>query len=199
MTRASWGRIRGSRSLPFLDLSQDRSKAYFCEGVAEEIISVLGTAEGLRVTPRTTAFALSEAGVKVGEVARRLGVTHLVEGSAKFKGSRYQVTVRLLDTRLETPVWQDQFNGSLETSDAFDLDENVATCVLDALRTRLPSAVPLQEKPRSEEEPPPAFRAAPGDAGATDGSGRVCGLPEGATRLVRPYGPRSPGSSRDLR
>ncbi len=146
---------QGVAVLPLLDLSQDRSKAYFCEGVAEEIISVLGTAEGLRVTPRTTAFALSEAGVKVGEVAQRLGVTHLVEGSAKFKGSRYRVTVCLLDTRLETPVWQDQFNGSLETSDAFELDENVATCVLDALRTRVPSAVPPQEKPRSEEKPPP--------------------------------------------
>jgi tetratricopeptide (TPR) repeat protein len=94
--------------------------------------------------------------MEVAEAAERLGVTHLVEGSAKFRGNRYRVTVRLLDMQLDSPVWQDQFNGSLDTSDAFELEESVATCVLEALRSRLPSSA----EPRVERGAPSNGQAA---------------------------------------
>ena len=133
---------------PFLDLSADASNAHFCDGLTEEIISALGTVERLRVTPRTSAFALSGAQVGVREAAHRLGVTHAVEGSASFDGNRYRVTVRLLDADSEEAIWESRFKGSLETGDLFELEEDIATSVRGALDTRLAP----DSKPEGERE-----------------------------------------------
>src|SRR5512136_1983736 len=69
--------------LPFADMSRERDQAYFCEGIAEEITNALGRVEGLRVASRTSAFRVRPGATDSRDIARRLHVRTLLEGSVR--------------------------------------------------------------------------------------------------------------------
>ena len=90
--------------LPFADMSPARDQEYFCDGMAEEVINALAQA-GQRVVARTSSFAFKNRPDDVREIARKLGVTLLLEGSVRKAGERLRVTAQLIDAGSGFHVW----------------------------------------------------------------------------------------------
>jgi adenylate cyclase len=121
--------------LPFADLSRERDQAYFCEGIAEEITNALGRVEGLRVASRTAAFAFRPGGGHAREIARRLHVRALLEGSVRRSGERVRVTVQLSDAHSGYQLWAGRYDR--ERRDIFEVQDEIARAVVAALRQAL--------------------------------------------------------------
>src|SRR5450759_1385660 len=83
--------------LPFADMSQEGDQAYFCEGIAEEIIGALSRIAGLRVASRTSSFRVRPPTGDSREIGRQLGVRTLLEGSVRKSGGQLRITVQLID------------------------------------------------------------------------------------------------------
>jgi len=119
--------------LPFLDLSPARDQRYFCDGIAEELANALGQVPRLRVAARTSAFAFRDDTVEAREIARRLGVDALVEGSVRRAGDQLRVTAKLVDAD-GFQCWTSTWDRPL--TDVFVIQEEIARQVVAALRER---------------------------------------------------------------
>jgi len=117
--------------LPFADLSPAHDKTYFAEGVAEEILSTLSSEKGIKVLGRTSASKI-ERGADPADVLKKLGVTHLLEGSARTAGDALRVNVRLVDTSDGSSVWEDEYQGRM--ADVFSVQDHIAKSVVQRLR-----------------------------------------------------------------
>ena len=117
--------------LPFVDLSPARDKAYFAEGVAEEILSSLAGERGITVLGRTSARQI-ERHPDPHAIRASLGVTHLLEGSSRTDGNALRVNVRLIDTSDGRQVWEEEYQGAL--ADVFKVQDSIATAVVRRLR-----------------------------------------------------------------
>lgn len=124
--------------LPFEDLSPTHDKAYFAEGVAEEILSSLSTEKAIKVLGRTSSREIDK-NADPKALRRSLGITHLVEGSARTAGDALRVDVRLIDTRDGTTLWQDEYHGRL--SDVFAFQDRIASAVVQHMRGLLAPVV----------------------------------------------------------
>lgn len=120
--------------LPFADLSPERDKAYFAEGVAEEILSTLAAEQGIRVLGRSSARQIERDG-DPGELRKRLGITHLLEGSARSAGDQLRVNVRLIDTSDGRQLWEEEYQG--RPADVFAVQDQIAGAVVQRLRGTL--------------------------------------------------------------
>src|SRR6266702_3945375 len=78
--------------LPFVDLSQAHDQEYFCDGISEEILDVLAKVQGLRVVARTSSFSFKGKNADVSEIAQKLNVQNVLEGSLRREGNRIRVT-----------------------------------------------------------------------------------------------------------
>jgi TolB-like protein len=124
--------------LPFEDLSPTHDKAYFAEGVAEEVLSSLSTDKAVRVLGRTSARQINrDADPKA--LRKSLGITHLLEGSARTAGDALRVDVRLIDTRDGTALWQDEYQG--RASDVFAVQDRIASAVVQHVRGMFAPAI----------------------------------------------------------
>ena len=111
----SWWMISDSRSeaaetpvlavLPFSDLSPEGNKGYLGEGVAEAILTVLAKEPGVKVIGRNSAKQLQEAGSDSAEMRRALGITHILEGSARSIGNQLRMSVRLVNAADGQQLW----------------------------------------------------------------------------------------------
>ena len=128
--------------LPFADMSRARDQAYFCEGIAEEITNALGRVEGLRIASRTSAFRVRPGAADSREIARRLHVRTLLEGSVRKSGHRLRVAVQLSDGQTGFQFWARQYDR--ETRDVFAVQDEIARAVVGALRPAL--AAPPAER-----------------------------------------------------
>lgn len=130
--------------LPFLDLSPARDQRYFCDGMAEELANALGRVPGLRIAARTSAFAFREAAVEAPEIARRLGVDSLVEGSVRRAGDQLRVTAKLVDAD-GFQAWAGTWDRAL--TDVFAVQEEIARQVVEALNSGVASPVAVTMRP----------------------------------------------------
>jgi TolB-like protein len=117
--------------LPFADLSPQRDKAYFAEGVAEEILSTLAAEKGIKVLGRTSAREI-ERNPDPKAIRASLGVTHLLEGSTRTSGNDLRVNVRLIDTSDGSQLWVEEYRGGV--ADVFKVQDQIATSVVRRLR-----------------------------------------------------------------
>ena len=83
--------------LPFVNMSGDAEQEYFSDGISEDIITDLSKVSALSVVARNTAFTFKGKTLDVGEVARQLGVSHVLEGSVRKAGGRVRITAQLID------------------------------------------------------------------------------------------------------
>ncbi|MEO6433785.1 MAG: hypothetical protein ABIO29_07400 [Sphingomicrobium sp.] len=120
--------------VPFSDLSPARDKAYFAEGVAEEILSALAAEKGFKVLGRTSAREI-EGNSDLKEIRASLGVTHLLEGSTRSSGKELRINVRLIDTSDGRQLWAEEYRGAV--SDVFNVQDRIATAVVQRLRGTL--------------------------------------------------------------
>jgi TolB-like protein/Flp pilus assembly protein TadD len=132
--------------LPFTDMSADQSQAYFCEGMAEEIINALARIDGLKVAARTSTFQFKARGHDLKQTAGALQVKTVLEGSVRTAGSRLRVTAQLVDAADGRAIWSDRYDG--EMADVFDIQDRISSSIVTALKGKLLGGQPLQAPER---------------------------------------------------
>jgi serine/threonine protein kinase/Flp pilus assembly protein TadD len=121
--------------LPFADMSRDQDQAYFCEGIAEEIINALAHIQGLRVASRTASFQFRGVTAEPQEIGRHLNVETLLEGSVRKSGNRLRITAQVVDAARGYHLWSESFDRELK--DIFEIQEEIAKNIVRALQITL--------------------------------------------------------------
>ena len=127
--------IQSIAVLPFADLSAAGDQAYFADGVTEELINRLARLEEIRVAGRTSSFAFRGRDASLEEIADRLGVEAVVEGSLRRDGDQLRVSVELVDVATGFQIWSESYDRTVD--DIFAIQDDIATAIVDALRVQL--------------------------------------------------------------
>jgi serine/threonine-protein kinase len=125
--------------LPFADMSAAHDQDYFCDGMAEELITALSKIDGLSVASRTSAFRFRGASLDLKQVATALNVTAVLEGGVRRSGTQMRITVRLTQAADGFQLWSERFDR--DASDIFAVQDEIARTVVDALRVTLSAPV----------------------------------------------------------
>ncbi len=136
--------------MPFQNLSPDPENEYFSEGLAEEILNALSQVEGLSVAARASSFYFKGKAAEMSEIATRLRVGNLLQGSVRRAGNRVRVTVQLVDVKNGFQLWSERYDRQLE--DIFEIQDEIAKAITGRLKVTLmqePSARPTIWKPTS--------------------------------------------------
>jgi len=126
--------------LPFADLSPDQDHDYFSEGIAEEILAALTKIEGLRVAARRSAFSFKGKDAELAEIARKLNVGAVLEGSVRRDGERVRITVELIDAESGFTIWSETFDRQLAS--IFAVQDEITRAIVEALKLKLEVAAP---------------------------------------------------------
>lgn len=129
--------------VPFPDLSAEKDQGHFCDGLTEEILNVLARIPDLRVASQTSSFSLKGKDLSVREIASRLNVGHVLEGSVRKSRNRIRVTAKLVEAATDTQLWSESYDSELV--DIFAIQDAIAASVLEALKLKF-AAVPAAEK-----------------------------------------------------
>ena len=121
--------------LPFVDLSENKDQQYFADGMAEEIIDRLVRVPDLHVPARTSSFFFRGTNATVPDIAVRLGVANVLEGSVRKSGTRVRVIVQLVRVDNGYQVWSQSYDRELR--DVFEVQDEIATAVVAALQISL--------------------------------------------------------------
>ena len=121
--------------LPFANMSGDAEQEYFSDGISEDITTDLSKVSALGVTARNTAFTFKGQAVDVCEVARKLGVSHVLEGSVRKAGDRVRITAQLIDGESGEHVWADRYDRDL--TDIFVIQDEISQSIVNALKLKL--------------------------------------------------------------
>jgi len=121
--------------LPFENLSEDKANAYFAEGIQDEILTRLSKIADLKVISRTSTQHYKSAPENLPEIARQLGVAHILEGSVQKSGDAVRVNVQLIKATNDSHLWADTFDRKL--TDIFSVESEVAKAIADQLRAHL--------------------------------------------------------------
>ena len=124
--------------LPFIDMSAGKDSEYFGDGLAEAIINLLASVDGLTVIARTSAFAFKHQPTDIRRIARMLGVTNVLEGSVQRDGSRIRVTAQLIAASDRRPLWSQRYDREL--TDLFAVQDEIAAAIAAVLEARLTPA-----------------------------------------------------------
>src|SRR5438874_1946727 len=121
--------------LPFENLSEDKANAYFADGIQDEILTRLAKIADLKVISRTSTQHYKSAPDNLPDIARQLGVAHVLEGSVQKSGDAVRVTVQLIKAANDSHVWADTFDR--KPTDIFSVESDVAKAIADQLRAKL--------------------------------------------------------------
>jgi TolB-like protein len=117
--------------LPFLNLTPDRENEYFSDGMTEELGAALARVPGLRVVSRTSAFAFKGKDLDARQIAERLGVSALVEGSIRKIGDRIRLNAQLVNAADGCDLWSESYERTMEH--VFSLQEELTQAIVAAL------------------------------------------------------------------
>jgi TolB-like protein/class 3 adenylate cyclase/Tfp pilus assembly protein PilF len=134
--------------LPFENLSGEKENAYFADGVQDEILTGLSRVADLKVISRTSTMQY-KVGVKrnLREIAKALGVAHVLEGSVQRAGARVRVSAQLIDARTDGYLWAERYDR--DVADVFAIESELAGKIIAQLRSKLSP----EEKAAIEERP----------------------------------------------
>jgi len=121
--------------LPFENRSEDKANAYFADGIQDEILTRLSKIADLKVISRTSTQHYKSAPENLSEIARQLGVAHILEGSVQKSGDAVRVNVQLIKASNDSHLWADTFDRKL--TDIFSVESEVAKAIADQLRAQL--------------------------------------------------------------
>jgi TolB-like protein len=165
--------------LPFENLSPDPANAFFTDGIHEEILGTIANrATNLEVISRTTMMLYRATPRSVQQIARELGVTHVLEGSVRREGQAVRLTLQLIDARNDTHLWSKNFDRqmsdvmALQTAIAQDVSAQLAVrfsgTIAELPAPAIPEAYDLYLKARLAMETASARRSAREQARALD-------------------------------
>jgi serine/threonine protein kinase/Tfp pilus assembly protein PilF len=121
--------------LPFENRSEEKANAYFADGIQDEILTRLSKIADLKVISRTSTQHYKSAPENLPEIARQLGVAHILEGSVQRSGDAVRVNVQLIKAANDSHLWADTFDRKL--TDIFSVESDVAKAIADQLRAKL--------------------------------------------------------------
>jgi serine/threonine protein kinase/Tfp pilus assembly protein PilF len=121
--------------LPFENRSEEKANAYFADGIQDEILTRLSKIADLKVISRTSTQHYKSAPENLPEIAKQLGVAHILEGSVQKSGDTVRVNVQLIKAANDSHLWADTFDRKL--TDIFSVESDVAKTVADQLRAKL--------------------------------------------------------------
>ena len=132
--------------LPFADMSPEGDQAYFSDGIAEELLNVLAGINELRVISRSSSFALRDDDLSIPEVAEKLNIAYVLEGSVRKAGNQVRITAQLIEARSDTHLWSQTYDRTLDN--IFIIQDEIASAVVNGLKITLLDAMP---QPRDAE------------------------------------------------
>jgi len=121
--------------LPFANLSSDKENAYFADGIQDEILTRLSKIADLKVISRTSTQQYKSAPENLSDIAKQLGVAHVLEGSVQKSGDAVRVNVQLIRAANDSHLWADTFDRKL--TDIFSVESEVSKAIADRLRAKL--------------------------------------------------------------
>jgi serine/threonine protein kinase/Tfp pilus assembly protein PilF len=121
--------------LPFENLSEDKSNAYFADGIQDEILTRLSKIADLKVISRTSTQRYKKTHQKPSDIAKQLGVANLLEGSVQKTNDQVRVNVQLIRAASDSHLWAETFDRKL--TDIFSVESDVAKAIADQLRAKL--------------------------------------------------------------
>jgi adenylate cyclase len=131
--------------LPFDDLSVDGDQEFFSRGISEEIINLLTRVEGLRVVARTSSFSANDGESTIPEIAAKLNVDHILEGSVRRDEFMVRITAQLIDAKSDSHIWSQNYDR--EMSDIFSIQDEVAQSIIDKLPVTIAGEKPKRGRP----------------------------------------------------
>jgi TolB-like protein/Tfp pilus assembly protein PilF len=124
--------------LPFENLSDDKSNAYFVDGIQDEILTRLAKVADLKVISRTSTQQFKSKPGNLSEIAKQLGVAHILEGSAQRAVDQVRVNVQLIKAATDTHLWAETYDRKL--TDVFGVETEIASKIADTLQAKLTGA-----------------------------------------------------------
>src|SRR2546421_4476375 len=125
----------GIAVLPFENLSGNPDNAYFADGIQEEILTRLGSIADLKVISRTSTQRDQSGPINLPEIAKQLGVAHILEGSVQKAADQVRVNVQLINAQTDSHLWADTYDRKL--TDIFAVESEIAKTIAETLQARL--------------------------------------------------------------
>jgi len=151
--RGAPGAARTLAVLPFANLSANAEDGYFADGLTEELLNLLAGMEGLKVAGRTSSFYFKGRNEDLREIGRKLGVSHILEGSVRRSGPKLRITAQLVSAEDGFHLWSQAYDREL--TDVFAIQDEIGQSVAAALKVHLTPQGPV---------PPPARGSADAEA-----------------------------------
>ena len=138
--------------LPFDNLSEDKSNAYFAEGVQDEILTRLAKVADLKVISRTSTQHFKSAPDNLPQIAKQLGVMNILEGSVQKANDQVRVNVQLINALTDAHLWAETFDRKL--TDIFAVESEIAKTIADTLQAKLTGSekTAMSKKPTANPE-----------------------------------------------
>ena len=121
--------------LPFQNMSGDAEQEYFSDGISEDITTDLSKISALGVVARNTAFTFKGQSVDICDLAKKLGVSHVLEGSVRKAGGRVRINAQLIDGDSGDHLWAERYDRDLE--DIFAIQDEISKAIVKALKVKL--------------------------------------------------------------
>ena len=121
--------------LPFVNMSSDQEQEYFSDGITEEILNRLAGIHELRVAARTSVFSFKDHNEDIREIARKLGVETILEGSVRRSGDEIRITAQLIRASDGFHLWSSAYDRKLEN--IFAIQDDIATRIAEALQVSM--------------------------------------------------------------
>jgi TolB-like protein/Flp pilus assembly protein TadD len=137
--------------LPFVNMSDDDGNEYFSDGLSEELLNLLARIPELKVAARTSSFSFKDKDLELPQIASRLKVAHVLEGSVRKHGNQLRITAQLIQADNGYHLWSETYDRQLDN--VFQIQEDIAIAVVDALRVTL-----LGEIPKTRKTDPSAYQ-----------------------------------------
>lgn len=137
--------------LPFVNMSSDEEQEYFSDGLSEELLNLLARIPQLKVAARTSSFSFKGKDLPIPEIASRLKVAHVLEGSVRKQGNEIRITAQLIQAENGYQLWSETYNRRLDN--VFQIQEDIAAAVAEALKITL-----LGDLPKTRKTDPRAYQ-----------------------------------------
>lgn len=139
--------------LPFVNLNQDPSQAYFSNGITDDLINDLSGYGNLRVIARRTAYAYKDRSINMQVIAHDLGVSYIIDGNIRRDGDRIRLNVQLIDAENDANIWAQRFDKKI--TDIFSVQDEIRQHIVHSLSLTLTE----QEKIRTQKRYTQSFAA----------------------------------------
>ena len=123
--------------LPFVNRSLREEDAYFAAGIHDDLLTQLSKISALQVISRTSVMRYADTQTSIPEIAKKLGVSVILEGSVQRSGERVRINVKLIDGLTDTNLWAEKYNRKLTAENLFEIQEEITLAIADAMETVL--------------------------------------------------------------